>query len=112
MRSPARSAGDTPPFPILADPFSRPLNTFSRPCPLRSIRYRFCDRFETAVEESYPLCPSSIAAANVTMVVGSTLSRAGGRHSPLALQRLILGFTLRRDLGFPWLAQRSVGDTP
>lgn len=31
---------------------------------------------------------------------------------PSALQRLILTFTLRRDLGFRWLAQRSVADTP
>jgi hypothetical protein len=40
------------------------------------------------------------------------IGSAGGRPVPRPLQRPILGSTLGGDLGFRWLAQRSVADTP
>lgn len=40
---------------------------------------------------------------------GGDLHVKSGR-GPQQIQRLILGLTLRGDLGFPWLAQRSVAD--
>ena len=47
----------------------------------------------------------------MSAVIASPRSAEGWR-SALAIERLILWFTLRRDLGFRWLAQRSVADNP
>jgi hypothetical protein len=57
-------------------------------------------------------CQEIISLASGVPAVIVARSQFEGRLGALEIERLILGITLRSDLGFRWLAQRSMPDTP